>query len=705
MMGRNKIARALIILLLVAYAACAMISAADQTTNPPNVYLATMETKDEVTTYGNDGTGAKFKLDTVLFFEGKSSVSILPNGKAPITRLTIPLVGEQNIKAWIATKYLAINVFIPDKQPLLAHFYLALVDVTDDLSIIETVPYNKLRTPALTPGAWNTIQFDVTDSYLKEIPLTGKYSLFFSFIANEGGKNIPLKYSFNLDGVYLIMPEPPQETNPNLLWSFETPEEVAKCGADGSGTSFAINTDFAWEGKSSVKITPDGNHIESKMALDLVGDNTLKWNGHKEIVVRAYIPENCTLTNYFLGMGDCNNGWAWVDGVPGAKTGTTGWNEIHIPLSPKMRNIKVGGKYQLYFIFWGTDKTGAKINLTEPFYIDAIELDPIDYLLQMESQEEIAKYGSDNSGTTFALDTDVVYQGKSSVKVTPDGNHIESKVAIDLGPDLMAIWNGRQELVENVYVPDNSNLTNCFLGMGDCNNGWAWVDGIPATQTVQKGWNEVRFPLSEKMKNLKANGKYQIYLIFWGTDASGAKVNLTAPFNIDCIYLIPSIEYLWTMDTEEEKSKYGSDNSGTTFALSSDIVFQGKASVEVIPDGNHIESKVAIDLTGDRTKMFAGHNLLYLNVYVAEESTLTDFFLGMGDTNSGWAWVDGQPAPAKLHKGWNAVRVPLSPAMQKVIINGKYQLYLIFWGTDASGSKINLTTPFYIDGLYMGNAQ
>jgi hypothetical protein len=508
-----------------------IVSAAEADSAPH--YLLTMESKAEVKLYGNDDTGCTFALAKKPVLQGRFSVKITPNGKSLITKVTLPLFGEENLTHWAAAQKLALNAhFSPDSLVIPSEFYLGLVDVTEDRLVIQTVKLDQNATGEIKPG-WNTLIFDIDEQFMKETSFERRYALFISFIGTKDGQRVPLKDSFHLDGAYLLMP--PKQVKSEYLWRMESSDEIAKYSNDNTGAQFELSTDYTIEGEHSCKIIPSGNAVETKIALDLNSPRVNQWNGHQELIINFYVPEDCELTDFFLGMGDSNDGWSWVDGIASPQKATKGWNEVHYPLSDKMCYVIHNGKYNLYIICWASDPDGLKIPITKPFYIDGIKLNNIAYLWEMESEDEISKFSNDNTGAIFKLNSDLVFQGEYSCQVIPSGNAIETKVALDLTGELTVLWNNHSELVINFFIPDDCELTDFFLGMGDSNDGWSWVDGVASPQKATKGWNEVHYPLSDKMKGIKENGIYNLYIISWATDENGIKIPITKPFYLDGI--------------------------------------------------------------------------------------------------------------------------------------------------------------------------
>lgn len=157
------------------------------------------------------------------------------------------------------------------------------------------------------------------------------------------------------------------------------------------------------------------------------------------------------------------------------------------------------------------------------------------YLWSMDTPEEVATYGNDNTGATFQLNSTPVLQGTHSVAVIPNGQAQETKLALSLDGDRLAMWKGHKEVVLNVYLPPENalNPTMFFLGMADVTGQWTWVGGVFSQTATKPGWNEVRYVLADNMQNLDLTHKYMVYLAFAAVQSDGKKVPLTQPFLLD----------------------------------------------------------------------------------------------------------------------------------------------------------------------------
>lgn len=343
------------------------------------------------------------------------------------------------------------------------------------------------------------------------------------------------------------------------------------------------------------------------------------------------------------------------------------------------------------------------------------------YLFGMDTEEEIAKFDNDNTGARLELTREVVRQGFGAMKVTPNGKALETKVAVDIDGVTLNEWIGKDVLAVHVYIPEDMAIApnSFFLGMADLSDGWAWVDGVFPKVEVVPGWNDVVYKLSDGMKKVKEGGHYKLYFSFFAVDEGGAKIPLTESFFLDGIWLetldgdasassgAPVGDWLWAMDDEAELAGYENDNTGAKFELDAGIVCQGLRSVAVIPDGKAIETKLALDLTGERLERWIGEHEVVLNAYLPPENEFnpTMFFLGMADLSNGWDWVGGIFAKVEPGPGWNRITYPLPDEMSNLKPDGKYKLYFAWAHVDEAGKKLPLREKFYIDGIGLAEAR
>lgn len=346
------------------------------------------------------------------------------------------------------------------------------------------------------------------------------------------------------------------------------------------------------------------------------------------------------------------------------------------------------------------------------------------YLWSMDTEAEASRFDNDNTGAKFVLTHKAVREGSGAVEVLPGGQSAETKLALDLDGERLALWSGNDALLLHVYIPEDRTVVPnmFFLGMADVTSGWNWLDGVFSKTEVRRGWNDIRYVLSDKMKNLAPNGRFKLYFAFAAINPDNSKTPLSQSFYIDGIWLekaeaappsgqaaagVGLGEYLWRMDDEDELKGYENDNTGAAFALDKARAFQGSHSVAVIPNGQAPETKLALDLAGQRLERWIGTKEVVLNVYLPPENEFnpTMFFLGMADVTDGWSWVGGVFSKTEVKPGWNQVSYVLADEMRNLSSSRKYKLYFAWAHVQEGGKKLPLKERFYIDGIRAGSAR
>ena len=159
--------------------------------------------------------------------------------------------------------------------------------------------------------------------------------------------------------------------------------------------------------------------------------------------------------------------------------------------------------------------------------------------------KDIAALSNDNTGATFALDSTVMTPaGNPSVRVTPSGDAAETKVAFTAPGSAFALWNTREAVELEVYIPPENTLppTDFFLGVADTSAGFTWLGGLFSETEVSSGWNRVRITLPAELRDFKEGSTYTLYFSLMAKDDAQANVPLTEPFNLGDAYLIGEAE-------------------------------------------------------------------------------------------------------------------------------------------------------------------
>lgn len=521
----------------------------------------------------------------------------------------------------------------------------------------------------------------------------------------------------------------------NALYAMQE-SELGLFGHDNTGTTFKM---ASVEGRTVVQVIPSGKAPETKMSLPLEGERLAAYlKGPAAVKLEVYLPPTNKQNpeRFFLGMADVSGDWQWVDGVFSEVKAQPGWNTIVYKTTGTMQRLKPAGKYMLYFAFF-VEKEGAKPPLTEPFYLGSLfsegaaaaqpptpQIQPTQpaqaesstavkaatgVLYGMDKAEEVAVLDNDKTGATFKL---AEAGGRKAVQIMPSGKALETKMAFPLKGEQLKVWAGNNpvQLTVNLFLPEGTKLppNKFFLGMADATGGnWSWVDGIwstPDPVNLKAGWNTIVYNTSKAMNRTKAENNYILYFIFFH-EREGNKLPLSEAVYVGEIKVLaqtPAQEagaVIYTFSDEVERSLYGNDKSGATFAYSE---APGKKSLQVTPDGKALETKLALPLSGERLAKFlkAMPGSLELDLYLPGEMDPKPnvFFLGMADVTGEWAWVDGIFASTEVKTGWNRIVYNPSKAMQSIKPDGKYMLYFAFFNKTGE-DKIPLKSPFYLGGL------
>jgi hypothetical protein len=125
--------------------------------------------------------------------------------------------------------------------------------------------------------------------------------------------------------------------------------------------------------------------------------------------------------------------------------------------------------------------------------------------------------------------------------------------------------------------------------------------------------------------------------------------------------------------------------------------------MKVIPNGEAIETKIAIELSGEKIISWSGSNKVTINIYIPKENEIKPemYFLGMASLIPDWLWVGGVFSQTPMRVGWNKIEFEIAGDMSKVKDTNQYMVYLAFAGYNQNKEKVPLTEPFYIDGIFV----
>ena len=126
----------------------------------------------------------------------------------------------------------------------------------------------------------------------------------------------------------------------------------------------------------------------------------------------------------------------------------------------------------------------------------------------------------------------------------------------------------------------------------------------------------------------------------------------------------------------------------------------------VTPSGSSLETKVALTVSGADLAAWEEYDQLVLEVYLPPENTLdpNTFFLGMADTTDEFTWLDGLTSDSSVQSGWNRVVYTLSDPLREPQADETYTLYLSFFATDGSETKVPLAEPLYLGNAYLAKS-
>ncbi|MBZ0274888.1 MAG: hypothetical protein K8I60_02015, partial [Anaerolineae bacterium] len=158
---------------------------------------------------------------------------------------------------------------------------------------------------------------------------------------------------------------------------------------------------------------------------------------------------------------------------------------------------------------------------------------------------------------------------------------------------------------------------------------------------------------------------------------------------------------VWQPWDAKDVTTLGDDNTGSTFAISSDLTTSsGTAALQVMPSGTSEETKIAIPMSGADLTAWANYARVELDVYLPGDNTRnpTSFFMGMGDTTNGWEWVGGVfGVVQETNSEWYRIAYMPDDSMRHVDPAGSYIIYLSFF----DDSKTPLTESFYLGSMYL----
>lgn len=520
-----------------------------------------------------------------------------------------------------------------------------------------------------------------------------------------------------------------------LIWAAWETKDITTLGDDNTGSVFALSEEvLSPAGKPTLQVTPGGTSPETKLAFPVTGADLADWTSYRQVALEVYLPEGNALNanRFFMGMADVTGEFSWIGGAFSDTQAQAGWNQIIFTPDAAMRQPKPdANKINVYLSFFYED-AGAKTPLTEPFYLGSAvligmeapatpaETGPV--VWKAWEQKNPGMLGDDNTGTDFAQSSDILTPaGTPSLQIIPSGTAEETKMAFPVSGANLSDWITRGQVELEVYLLSENalNPNRVFMGMGDITGEWAWAGGTWGELQGDSGWTRAVFVLDPQMQKINTNGAYFVYLAFMYADENGNKTPLTEPFYLGSVFLtvppaqeaegeeaaaVLPAEIVWGAWENKDIGALGDDNTGSTFALSEEVLSPaGNPTLQVTPGGSAEETKLAFPVSAADLQDWTSYTRVELEVYLPPENALNAnrFFLGMADVTGEWAWVGGVFGGAtQLQTGWNRiVYEPLQP-MREPQEGGSYMLYLSFFYEEAGG-KTPLTEPFYLGSAYL----
>ncbi len=169
-----------------------------------NDYVWYMDTSEEISSFGNDGSGAQFALYEDNAVAGTASMQVIPSGSSGETKVALPLDGEK-LSRWAGHEKVQIRIYRPENNHLNPeHFFMGMADVTGgEWSWQGGITWDESE---LEPG-WNEITYTLSED-MRNLQEGSEYTLFLAFSAymppREDGVRVPLYEYFLIDGIKML---------------------------------------------------------------------------------------------------------------------------------------------------------------------------------------------------------------------------------------------------------------------------------------------------------------------------------------------------------------------------------------------------------------------------------------------------------------------------------------------------------------------
>lgn len=191
MKGTHNTGAVLVALILAEIVAAAAVAARAGVT-----VLWSMEDPDEVATFGDDRTGARFEISGDVAIEGTRSLKVVPSRAAPETKLAIPLEGSRLAK-WAGGGEVVLRVYIPEGTRLIPDmFFLGMADLTGGWKWVGGV-FSQTR----VNRGWSEVRYPLAGP-MRRVDPGRRYVVYLAFAGSDGrGQKVPLTDPFYLDAM------------------------------------------------------------------------------------------------------------------------------------------------------------------------------------------------------------------------------------------------------------------------------------------------------------------------------------------------------------------------------------------------------------------------------------------------------------------------------------------------------------------------
>ena len=168
------------------------------------VYLWTMDSAEEIDSFGNDGSGAQFALYEGQAVTGNASLQVIPSGSSEETKIALPLHGEK-LDHWKGKETVQLRIYLAENNHLNPdHFFMGMADVTGgEWSWQGGTTWDV----AELKSGWNEITYTLPED-MRNLQEGNEYTLFLAFSSymppRKDGIRVPLYEYFLIDGIKMM---------------------------------------------------------------------------------------------------------------------------------------------------------------------------------------------------------------------------------------------------------------------------------------------------------------------------------------------------------------------------------------------------------------------------------------------------------------------------------------------------------------------